>query len=60
MRKPEAAHLMNWFYELPPFIDGSSRLEDLDPVQIIRSAITICACWRIEVKTQFLGRVEQE
>ena len=55
MRKPEAAHLMDWFYEIPPYRwllpFGGSRTR----YEIIGSATTICALARMDVKTAFLG-----
>ena len=55
MRKPEAAHLMDWFYEIPPY-RWLLLLEDRAPhYEIIGSAITICALAWMDVKTAFWG-----
>ena len=53
VRKPGAAHLMNWFYQLPPYRIDSSRLEDPDLLQIIRSANHNMRLLSNEVKAQF-------
>ena len=55
MRKPGAARLVNWFYELPPYrwflpFGGSG------PVSRNGPATTICACLGMHVKAQFWGR----
>ena len=53
MRKPGAARLMNWFYQLPPLFFYSSRLEDPDP--IIGSANQNMRLPRVEVKAAIIG-----
>ena len=55
MRKPETAHLMNWFYEIPPcrWFLLLRRIETRYRKSGLQS--TICACQDRDVNTAILG-----
>jgi len=61
VRKPGAAHLVNWFYELPPYVYDSSLLEGKTryPLGINRSATTLCARSIFESRRNFCAAIKR-